>query len=111
MEEKSWQGLKGLERREGHQENVLLAFGDLETKGWEVGEPDWRSKEGTVYRDSLKIIAADVYRTLSTELPAPIFRNHPLEKWGGCGETFITCSHLVFPALFEKLFSMFSLPQ
>lgn len=77
-----------------------------------VGEPDWRSKEGTVYRDILKIIAkaADVYRTLSTKLPAPIFRNHPLDKWGGCREAFITCSHPVFPALFEKLFSTFSLP-
>ena len=33
-----------------------------------VEEPDWRSKEGTVYRQSLKMIAkaADVSRTLST---------------------------------------------
>ena len=41
-----------------------------------VGEPYWRSKEGTVYRESLKIIpkAADVYRTLSTYIQRLSFR-------------------------------------
>jgi len=44
--EKSWQGVKRLERREGHQENVLLAFGDLETKRWGCGSQTGETRKG-----------------------------------------------------------------